>query len=250
MMNNLKEEDFYTFKMNITSGRQTAETLGGLLKLMLFCQIIPAVFAWFASEDAITFSSLQMGIKIFIIIIAILSIVFSVKFVYRKLPTAQYSIFFINIIEFSVFLIFLGAIGIFNETAWDTSLDTLRNSFTIITQLLGIVSFVVSLMIFRSHAKLGYYRKRGQGTKKMHKNEQWGKKLMSISLPLAIIAPMIMKRILPESKWSFIFMGIFFIVLGCIIYVGAAWTFMTLYCQIRFKGFGMKEEIKRKKVEK
>ncbi|MEI5990469.1 hypothetical protein [Enterococcus crotali] len=236
-MKQLSEENFYTFKMNISSGRQNALSIAGLLRVLLFCKIFFIIFVFFAGNDIITLASIRNILNAFIVINYILTIIFSFKRIYMNFQKFQYIVFWLNIFELAILTIALGGISIFNPVQGVLTYNNARNIIAITSNLLGILVFIVALFIFRSHALKGYYTKEGKGTTQMKKNEHLGKFLLPICISLSIIAPVIIKQVIPDTSTTFILMGMLFILLGYAIYIGAAWTSMTLYCKLRFKSF-------------
>lgn len=236
-MNKLSEENFYTFKMNIMSGRQSAASIASILRILLFCKIFFIVFVFFAGSDIITAASFRDILNTFIVVNYILTIIFSFKYVYKKFQKLQYTVFWLNTIELAILTVILGGITIFNPVQGVTMYNSIRNIIAIISNLLGIVIFISAVLVFRKHALNGYYNNSGKGTKNMKKNENLGKLILPICIPLSIITPIFIKNVIPDTNLTFILMGILFIFLGYTIYIGAAWTFMTLYCKLRFESF-------------
>lgn len=236
-MNKLDDRYFYTFKLNILSGRQTPEALGSLFKSVIFAQLVLGGMTIFLAPLVILNQQvISTGIAFFIVNL-ILTVIASFKWMYKKCPKIQYGIFNVNIGFFSLYCILLGCETFFSGTDSISTYDKYRLPVVVIANLLNVIVLVVSFYIFRNQIIRGKYQEKSESSKKMIKNDRWVKALTPVLVVSSLLIPFIVKQLIPSNGLMFGFMGVFFIFLGCMTSVGVSWTFMTFYCKLRFISF-------------
>lgn len=236
-MNKLDDSYFYTFKLNILSGRQTPVVLGSLFKLIIFIQFVMGGMTIFMAPALILNKQIIHILAICIVSNMALVILFSFKWLYTKFPKIQYFIFNLSILLFSFCIIIMGGAGFFSSTDGIKSYDVYRTLVFGISNTVGVIVLFISFFIFRNNAIKGNYQEDSRASEKMVKNELVGKILTPILMLSSISVPFIIKSLIPSNSLMFGVMGTLFIFLGCMCYVGTSWTFMTFYCKLRFKSF-------------
>ncbi|WP_314067553.1 hypothetical protein [uncultured Vagococcus sp.] len=236
-MNKLDDSYFYTFKLNILSGRQTPVAIGHLLRVIIVGQGILGSMALFLAPLVIMNSKAILFLKLVFFGNIVLLAIFSYRTIYKKYPKSQYMLFNINIMFFSFYTILLGCETFFSGTDSIRSFDEFRLPIFFFANIVGIISLIVSFFFFRNNAINGKYQEDSVASEKMVKNELVGKILTPILILSSISVPFIIKNLIPSNGLMFGFMGSLFIFLGCMCYVGTSWTFMTFYCKLRFKSF-------------
>ncbi|WP_314067538.1 hypothetical protein [uncultured Vagococcus sp.] len=238
-MNKLDDSYFYTFKLNILSGRQTPVALGSLFRGIIFAQFVAGGMSLFMAPALILNEQIIHILAIGIVSNIVIVTLFSFKWLYTKFPKIQYLIFNINTLLFSFCFIIMGGATFFSSTDGIKSYDEYRTLVFGISNTVGVIALFISFFIFRNNAIKGNYQEDSRASEKMIKNELVGKILTPILILSSISVPFIIKSLIPSNSLMFGFMGSLLIFLGCVSYVGTSWTFMTFYCKLRFKSFNL-----------
>ncbi len=232
-------EDFAVLRESLDSGRQSPKTIGDTLLLTVLLQLLMFYVTYFISAESSIYPNIGriQSIHLYVTaVLVLLSIIFSIPSIYKKMEKTQYLISIIvsqNL--FGVFL-YLCALFLVGE-AYGVTEKFLVN-FTYLTLLFGVLIFIVTSIRFYVLLKKGKYRKDSTGDELRAKFET------KLYLPAMIIGSVgfvfILQYLFSRLENSDIGM-IFYIVLPFLIFYTMLFILpeqlVILYCKCRFKSF-------------
>ncbi|SHM54821.1 hypothetical protein [Gracilibacillus kekensis] len=242
-LSKLREEDFYVLRGALESGRQSPQSFGGMFTLAIFLQALIVFLVHVVAGDE---SNLPYKTTIFIvhsiitIFIIILSGIFSIPSVYKKMEISQYFLSIIisqNLFGVSFYIATL-------HTLWKMDASTTALIFaTTFTLVLGLLVFIVTYIRFYRLLKQGRYRK---NTSKAQTRQKFEAKSF---LPHAVIGGLGIVYFIQfiASHTRSIDINILMIgIIGIILFYGMLFVLpeqlVILYCKKRFKSFNFNKE--------
>lgn len=241
-MKKLEYQDFAALRGPLESGRQSPSSLASNLIIAIFLQLIfyVAVYYFADSTNYPSIHEIKQIHLIATIVICIVSIIFALPPVYKRLDRTQYLVSII--VSQNLFGIFpyIGGLVLLGGNSQSTV--QFLNNFTNITLLIGIVFFIITCIRFFLLLRKGSYRTGGK------KEQLRGKFETTSYLPLAIagglgffyILQYVISYIGIEDFGDFIFTMICFILFYIMIFVLPE-QLVILYCKFRFKSFTFNE---------
>lgn len=246
MASRLKVEDFEVLRIPLESGRQGPAQLAVALILgAIFMPLIYALEYYVASYDSI-FPYKQEILNVhfwFTIILAALSIVYAIPFIYRRSQKFQYLLSILvsqNLFTFPLFICALFFIGRDGEGMKATPESLLK--FTYVLLFIGLLVFVVTFIRFYILLRKGQYRK---GSRKEQLRTKFEKKsLLSTAIFVGIGLVLVLQFIIRKSAindfnmYGVVLIGItlFYVMLFIL-----PEQLIILYCKMRFKSFNYNE---------
>ncbi|WP_121640024.1 hypothetical protein [Virgibacillus sp. Bac330] len=242
LLNNLYEEDFSVLRGPLKSGRQSPNSMAGMLIFSIFLQIFMFVLIYIVAADRSIFpfkEILKIVHLVLTIILIILSIVYSINSVYRKHEELQYLVsILVSQNLFGVFP-FLGALFFLGKELSKSLLLFL----TIITLILGVLIVMITAIRFYFLLKKGEYRggsKKGQLRSKFE---------TTTYLPAVIIGSTGLVFVIQHIIRNMIFVDLELIIL-VVVGFGVFFTMLfvlpeqlvILYCKYRFESFNFDKD--------
>ena len=227
MLKKVMEEDFLVLRGPLESGRQSPNSLAGTLLLFLFIQPLIFILTYVVAGDSTIYPNKAIIFTVHLWITAtliFLSIIYTIPVVYKKSQKIQYLLVILvsqNVAGACFYISALFLIGSEN-IGMDTPEASLM-TFTYVTLLLGLLTFIATSLRFYILLRKGHYRR---GSKK----DELRRKLETNSyLPMVIIiGPLLfftMLFVLPEQL-------------------------VILYCKFRFDSFNYNKKGKLKPFNK
>ncbi|ASN06075.1 hypothetical protein [Virgibacillus necropolis] len=235
LLDELRENDFAVLKGSLESGRQSPNSLGGMLILATFLQSLMFFLTYVVVADKSDYPFQEymfIAHLILTIIIILLSIIYAFPTVYKRKERSQYLINIIvsqNLFGIFPYLFPLFIVGRGNAT--EKSLLTL----TFVTLIIGVIIFIATCIRFNILLQKGHYRK---GSKK---DEVRGRFETKSYIPLAIIGGVGVVYLIQYMARKFYIVPIDFILIAilCIVIFYAMLfvlpeQLVILYCKSRF----------------
>ncbi|WP_163581068.1 hypothetical protein [Gracilibacillus saliphilus] len=242
-LDNLREEDFGVLRGSLESGRQSPQSFSGMLILGIFLQALMFFLVYvvlgydsnYPYQNSILFIHLTITI-----LIIIMSAIFSVPTVYKKMEKFQY--FVSIVVSQNLFGVYSYLITLFTLGHSNASTRSLLFA-TLITFTLGCLIFIMTFVRFYRLLKQGEYRK---GSKKDKNRMYFEKKSL---VPYAVVGGLgifYLIQFISKNLRSIEFDSIFMGTLGLIIFFTMLFVLpeqlVILYCKKRFKSFNFNKE--------
>jgi hypothetical protein len=248
MFKKLSAEDFAALRGPFESGRQSPSSLGGMLFLSVFLQGLMYALEYFVAADASIYPNKGKILMIHFwitLILAILSIIYSIPAIYKRSQKIQYLVVILmsqNLGGVTIYLMVLFFLGSKN-IGINLSKEELLN-FTYITLLIAFLIFIVTFIRFYILLIKGHYRK---GSKKEKQRENM-EHLIKSYLPVIIagsVGLLFVIQFLFRNLNAGLNVGnietIFMLTLGICLFFGMLFVLpeqlVLLYCKYRFEGF-------------
>ncbi|MFD1067901.1 hypothetical protein [Oceanobacillus locisalsi] len=244
LLNKLKEEDFTVLKGSLESGRQSPNSLGGMLILAIFLQSLLFIVIYMVGGDRSSFPNkdiLFMVHLVVTIVVIVLSIVYAIPYIYMKYQKTQYMLTIIvsqNLFGISFYICALLFIG--------KNRDITTNSlmmFTYVTLIIGGLIFISTCIRFYILLRKGSYR---TGTKKDRLRGKFEKKsylpmVIIGSIGLVFILQYLVRTFGLEGIDTIVMMTLFISLFYAMLFVLPE-QLVILYCKYRFDSFNFKED--------
>ncbi|MFG6495749.1 ABC transporter ATPase [Fictibacillus sp. UD] len=239
MFKKLSVEDFAVLKGPLESGRQSPQSLGGVLVLGAAMQALAFYLIYNVAAELSVYPNIEGIKKIHLwatIILTVLSIIYAVPFIYRRSEKLQYFLGILLSQNIGGACMYLGALFVigadFNVT--EKSLINL----TFITLGFAVILFVVTFVRFYILLHKGQYRE-GSGRGQIRERFETTSYIpMAIVLGLAIVYII---QYLIRAGGLFSLETFFLTVLPLLIFYTMIFVLpeqlVILYCKFRFKSF-------------
>ncbi|APH03503.1 ABC transporter ATPase [Bacillus weihaiensis] len=243
MFGQLTAKDFAVLRIPLESGRQSPDSVGGILFLGIFLQWLLYFLTYYVAGAYTRFPNIEkvQDTHFWItIILSGLSLLFCIPTVYRKLDKLQYLISII--VSQNLFGVFPYFCGLFLIGEGPNATTEMMITFTYISLTIAIVLFIATSIRFYILLKKGKYREgstRGIIRSKVEATSY---------LPFAIIGGLGLFYILQymiksgalASFEHFIMTLLFLLIFYAMIFVLPE-QLVILYCKFRFKSFTFNE---------
>ncbi|APH03504.1 hypothetical protein [Bacillus weihaiensis] len=243
MLKQLTAKDFAVLRIPLESGRQSPNSLGGILFLGCFLQWLLYYITYFRAASYTTYPHVD---KIhdyhfmITLVITVLSLLFCIPFVYKKYDQYQYMLSIV--VSQNLFGLFPYLCGMFFIGEGPNATTKMMITFTYISLTIAIVLFIATSVRFYILLKKGKYREgstRGIIQSKVEATSY---------LPFAIIGGLGLFYILQymiksgalASFEHFIMTLLFLLIFYAMIFVLPE-QLVILYCKFRFKSFTFSE---------
>lgn len=240
-LNKLEEKDFAVLRGPLESGRQGPKTIGGILILSVFLQILLFFLTYVVAADNTKFPYKDILFYIHLVGTAILilfSILYSIPFLYKKGQKTQYLISILVSQNLFGMMLFISSLFLIGSDRLFTIEQSRLIQITFIMFGLGILIFIVSFIRFYKLLSKGEYR---LGSKKAQLRTRFEAKSL---VPFAIIAGTGISLLLQyifKNMISFDGNIMMLILLGPLVFYTMLFVLpeqlVILYCKTRFDSF-------------
>jgi|SRR5690625_51261 len=239
-LNKLDEQDFAVLRGPLESGRQGPKSLGGILILSVFLQILLFFLTYVVAADNTKFPFKDILFYIHLVGTAILilfSILYSIPFLYNKRQKTQYLISILVSQNFGM-MFFISSLFLIGSDRLFTIEQSRLIQTVFIMFGLGILIFIVTFIRFYKLLSKGEYR---LGSKKAQLRTRFEAKSL---VPFAIIAGTGISLLLQyifKNMISFDGNTMMLILLGPLLFYTMLFVLpeqlVILYCKTRFDSF-------------
>lgn len=246
MFKNLSEEDFAVLRGPLESGRQRPQGMAGVLIICIPLQALLLFLEHFVGGYSIyPFKEEVFTVHLWgSVIVAVLSIIYSIPRVYMRSQKFQYFLGIIasqNLFGLSFYILGLAAIG----ASISTNADALV-TFTYLTLAFGLIIFLASFTRYYIKLKKGEYRKGSKSDKWRSKAEKGIPSYLPIVIGLGVPAVLIMQFIIRNFELhgdalfilvlSTVSIMLFYVMLYILVE-----QLLILYCKFRFDSFNFEQ---------
>ncbi|MFD2654763.1 hypothetical protein [Gracilibacillus thailandensis] len=242
-LDKLKEEDFYVLRGALASGRQSPNNFGGMFTLAIFLQALMVFLAHvvvgYDSQFPYKNNILWVHSTITILII-ILSVIFAIPTVYKKMEVFQYFISIIisqNLFGITSFFIAIHILGSTNASITSLILAS------ILTLILGLLVFVVTSVRFYLLLTKGEYRK---GTSRDQTRQKFEAKSFLPHVVIGGLGIVYFIQFITSNVSRIELNSLMIGIIGIILFYGMMFVLpeqlVILYCKKRFKSFNFNKE--------
>ncbi|PLR95918.1 ABC transporter ATPase [Bacillus sp. T33-2] len=244
MFRNLCEEDFALLRGPLESGRQSPNSLGGILFLGCFLQWLLFYLIYTVTAEMTVYPNVESIKTIHFwstIVLTILSAIFAISAVYKKFEKSQYIVSII--VSQNLFGIFLYLGALFSIGQESEATEEFLITFTYITLGVAAALFLATFMRLYLLLKNGRYR---EGSAKGEHREKFD---TTSYIPVAIVGStgivLIIISLIRNGLIGGSFETVLFTVLPLLIFYTMIFVLpeqlVILYCKYRFKSFNFNE---------